>query len=464
MKSLYLNGGAIVDKGKVYSEEEFKEVADKIKNIYNEGAIIIIIDDKSAQTAISIVSSMIADMDIIILDERYAKKTLDQLIEKYKIDGVMGSRKTLQSNSDIVNTIGYGIHHMRLSWEKEYKANRKPIVLLNTSGSSSDSKFVALTQKNIESNTISIGKYLNPSKNTRTINNLPLSYSYGLSVLNTTLAAGGMYNIARETSYLRQEFWDSCKQYCITDFSGVPRTYSDIIDLELITYMPSSLCQITQAGGRLSTKYQEILLEYSRSNEIKLFIMYGQTEASARLTYLELTKNADKMGSVGKPIPGVTLVSQNENANSESELIFKGQNISMGYIKNLTELKEKKDQNKGILKTGDIGVSDQEGFIYIKGRKSRLCKINGKRISLDSIEYSLSNVNIETVCISNDIKITVLCHGKHDEEVCKKIKQTIKSTTDIPKATVEVVMEANIVYTDSGKIAYGKLEELYYAN
>ena len=102
--------------------------------------------------------------------------------------------------------------------------------------------------------------------------------------------------------------------------------------------------------------------------------------------------------------------------------------------------------------------------IYIKGRKSRFCKINGKRISLDSIESSLNYADIDSVCISNDIKITVLCHDDLDEEIEKHIKRVIKATTEIPMAMIEVVMKADIVYTNSGKIAYGKIKEKYYVN
>jgi long-chain acyl-CoA synthetase len=439
---------------------------EQIKSIYKKGSLIIVIDDKSAQSALSIIGAIIAEMDVMILDERHARKTLKRTINEYKVNGVIGSIKSLQMYYEEIQTIGYGINCKKLKIEQESEENGTPLplILLNTSGSSGNSKFVALTHKNLESNTQSICKYLNPSKKTRTINSLPLSYSYGLSVLNTTLAAGGMFSISKETSYIRQEFWNSCEYYGITDFSGVPKTYSDIIGLGLIEYMPRSICQITQAGGRLATKYQQKLLEYSVANRIKLFIMYGQTEASARLTYLELTKDSNKIGSVGKPIPGVTLISENENFKQASELIFKGKNISLGYIDNIDKLKKRKDVNKGTLKTGDIGTMDKDGFIYIKGRVSRFCKINGKRISLDSIESSLNTLNIEAICISDDIKITVLCPGKHDQEMAKQIKKLIKETTDTPTAMIDIIMNKEIIYTDSGKVAYGKIKEQYYAN
>ena len=464
MKSVYLNGGAIVDREKIYIDDDFKKIMERIKNIYGKGSLIIVIDDKSTQSALSIIGAIIAEMDVMILDERHAKKTLKCTINEYKVNGVIGSIKSLQMYYEESQTIGYGIKCKKLKVEQEDEKNGTPLILLNTSGSSSNSKFVALTHKNLESNTQSICKYLNPSKKTRTINSLPLSYSYGLSVLNTTLSAGGMFSISKETSYIRQEFWNNCEYYGITDFSGVPKTYSDIIELGLIEYMPNSICQITQAGGRLATRYQQKLLEHSLSNKIKLFIMYGQTEASARLTYLELTKDSNKIGSVGKPIPGVTLISEKENYKQASELIFKGENISLGYIDNIDKFKKRKDENKGILQTGDIGTIDKDGFIYIKGRISRFCKINGKRISLDSIESSLNALSIEAICISDDIKITVLCPGNHDQEVAKQIKKAIKETTDTPTAMIDIIFNKEIIYTDSGKVAYGKIKEEHYAN
>ena len=111
--------------------------------------------------------------------------------------------------------------------------------------------------------------------------------------------------------------------------------------------------------------------------------MYGQTEATARLSYINLTKEPHKIGSIGRVIPNVILMKpKNTNKNIEEELVFKGKNISLGYFNNITELEDAIDQNKGILKTGDLGFIDKDNCITITGRKSRFCKIDGRRISL----------------------------------------------------------------------------------
>ena len=317
---------------------------------------------------------------------------------------------------------------------------------------------MGLTHDNLIQNCKSICKYLDNNHNSVAINNLPCSYSYGLSVLNTTMYKGGKFVISNEKSFLRKEFWDDAKFYSVTDFSGVPTTYKTLINLDLDKLLPKTILRITQAGGKLDVEIQKKLLILSRQRNCQFFVMYGQTEATARLSYLNLTKEPHKIGSIGRVIPNVILIKpKKDNKNIEEELVFMGKNISLGYFNNITELEEAFDGNKGILKTGDLGFIDKDDCITITGRKSRFCKIDGRRISLDSIEMELLKDFSNVAVVSNDEKLFIV---KEDLDSIQKskIKQKIKSFCSINKVRISVV-KTNIPITNSGKISYSKLLE-----
>ena len=118
------------------------------------------------------------------------------------------------------------------------------------------------------------------------------------------MRSGGTFIVSEQPSHLRQQFWDDMNTYRVTDFSGVPSTYNEIVEREFMDLFPESIVNLTQAGGKLDIEMQNVLLNRCKMTDINLYIMYGQTEASARLTYLKLTEDQGKIGSVGKVIPG----------------------------------------------------------------------------------------------------------------------------------------------------------------
>ena len=222
--------------------------------------------------------------------------------------------------------------------------------------------------------------------------------------------------------------------------------------------LPKTIIRITQAGGKLDIEIQKKLLVLSRQRNCQFFVMYGQTEATARLSYINLTKEPHKIGSIGRVIPNVILMKPKKtNKNIEEELIFKGKNISLGYFNNITELEDAIDQNKGILKTGDLGFIDKDNCITITGRKSRFCKIDGRRISLDSIEMELLKDFSNIAVVSNDEKLFIVSEDL-DSKQQSKIKQKIRSFCSINKTRISF-MQTNIPLTNSGKISYSKLLE-----
>lgn len=273
------------------------------------------------------------------------------------------------------------------------------MLLMSTSGSTGSPKLVRQSYENVLSNTQNIIKYLNINYKHTTITSLPISYVYGLSVINTHLFAGGKI-VLTNSSMVEKKFWELVNNFKVNNFSGVPYNYS-IIEKIFRKKIPISLKYSTQAGGKINEALLNKIKNIYKKNKLKLYVMYGAAEATSRMSYLNYNFLEKKLGSVGKPIPGgkFYLLDKNEKLISKSfekgELIYKGKNVCMGYSVKLKDL-SLPDLNKGVLKTGDIAYRDRNHFYYIVGRKNRYTKIYGIRVDLSELEFILSKNGIET--------------------------------------------------------------------
>ena len=192
--------------------------------------------------------------------------------------------------------------------------------------------------------------------------------------------------------------------------------------------------------------------------------MYGQTEATARMSYLPVQFLETKLGSIGKGIPGGTLFLVDDDKqmilhpNVVGELVFKGDNVCLGYAETLDDL-YRGDENKGVLYTGDLAYFDEDGFFYISGRKKRFLKLYGNRISLDYVEQLLNPYLKEKVCIGkNDEKLIILTTDvKYDE---KQIIDFLSEKTNIIRTAFKVVKIKSIPRSDTGKILYKQLLDI----
>ena len=200
-----------------------------------------------------------------------------------------------------------------------------------------------------------------------------------------------------------------------------------INDLKHIKYL-------TQAGGKLDTKLnKKILANFCNKNK-NFYVMYGATEATARMSFLPPEFSNKKIGSIGIPIPGGKFWIEDDKKNKIKEnnqlgeLIYSGKNVCLGYANNIQDL-TKGDENKGILRTGDIAKKDKDNFYYIVGRKDRNVKIHGSRINLAELEYNILDLGIHSVCkINEENKITIFVKEFKDE---KKLKNYLSENTQL---------------------------------
>ena len=335
-------------------------------------------------------------------------------------------------------------------------------LLLTTSGSTGSPKLVRLSYKNIEANARSIIEYLDINSNERAITSLPMHYSYGLSIINTHLMAQATI-LLTDHSIVSKEFWQFFDSEGATSFAGVPYTYQILKQFRLLRKELPTLKTLTQAGGRLAPELVQEFSEQSRSAGRKFFVMYGQTEATARMSYLPVDKAQGKYGSIGIAIPGGKFKLFDEEGREivesevDGELVYFGDNVSLGYAEVKSDL-EKGDENNGELHTGDIARRDEDGFYYITGRKKRFVKLYGNRINLDAVEQLLKSMDGgEYVCSGNDDNLIV--YTTHPVKI-ESIIQFLSEKTGINGLAFSVKEIAEIPKNSSGKILYAELFNL----
>jgi acyl-CoA synthetase (AMP-forming)/AMP-acid ligase II len=259
--------------------------------------------------------------------------------------------------------------------------------IIYTSGTTGAPKGVMLSHRNLVSNVRSIVQYLQLGPRDIAAMTLPFYYVYGNSVLHTHLAAGGTVAWSGTLAF-PSKVLQSIERYRCTGLPGVPSTFARLVQLDSLgAYDLGSLRYVTQAGGAMSPALTDKLR--AALPGVRIVIMYGQTEASARLAWLPPEDLHRKPGSAGKAIPGVTLAVVDSEGNEVprgvvGEIVARGDNIMLGYWR-APEETARALRPEG-LRTGDLARMDEEGFIYIVGRDSEMIKSGAHRIGPREIE------------------------------------------------------------------------------
>jgi long-chain acyl-CoA synthetase len=256
-------------------------------------------------------------------------------------------------------------------------------LLLSTSGSSGSPKLVRLSHRAVQANAASIARFLELGPGECAITTLPPHYSYGLSVINSHLQAGARI-VLTERSALERPFWEQVSAAGVTSLAGVPSFYQLLHRTGFDRRELPALRTLTQAGGKLDDKLARWLLDLAAQRGWRVFVMYGQTEATARISYVPPESLANKIGAIGIAIPGGALSLDP----TTSELVYAGPNVMMGYAENRADL-GLGDALAGVLRTGELGRVDDEGYFYLTARLKRFVKLAGHRVDLDAVEQML---------------------------------------------------------------------------
>jgi len=401
----------------------------------------------------------------LLLDSHLDKEFIEDLAKEYRPAYFWLPEEMQMGFVDLMpvyKSSGYVL--LKTEYDCGYELNDMLALLLTTSGSTGSPKLVRQSYENIKANMEAIAEYLEIDENERPITTLPMSYTYGLSIINSHLCKGAAI-IMTEKSLLQKEFWEQLKTFAATSFGGVPYTYEMLNKLRFFQMDLPSLKIMTQAGGKLSPELHKKFAEYAIEKNKRFVVMYGQTEATARMSYLPYNKSLEKYGSMGIAIPHGRFALQDENGDFISEphvvgeLVYYGKNVTLGYAECGEDLK-KGDERHGVLLTGDMAKFDEDGYYYIVGRKKRFLKIFGKRINLDETEHLLKQHfgYMDFACAGKDDKMYIFLI---DSEISQDVKRFIAEKTGLNSIAFKVKQIESIPKNDAGKTIYADLVKFY---
>ena len=437
----------IASDGQQYSYKWLLEYGDAVAQQAAPRSLVFLIGSNTPQCIAGYVGFIRRGAVPVLINHTVSQEMIDQLIDAYKPEYVYRPNAELND---------YELSQLATRYSQLYPELG---LILTTSGSTGSPKFVRLTYENLFSNAESIAQYLEITSDDRAITTLPMTYSYGLSIINSHLISGACI-ILTDAPIIGKEFWALFKEQNPTTFGGVPFVYDMLKKLRFARMNCPSLKYITQAGGHLSAELVKEYEDICKQKGIKFIVMYGQTEATARMAYMPWDKLEGRENSIGIAIPGgeFFLVDDEGSVIDQpevpGELCYRGPNVSLGYATCREEL-AKGDENGGVLHTGDVAKRDAEGFYYIVGRKKRFLKIFGNRVNLDEVQTLLLKRGIEAACVGKDDAMKVYVVTGTD---CNAVRQLLAELTHLNLSAFTVLNIDAIPRNDAGKILYSKLE------
>ncbi len=422
-----------------YKSITYKNLLDdteKLEKIFKKKEIILIFSENCYEFFVCYVAAIRENQVLMLVNSKTNEVDILDILNRYDPDYVFCQNIKKYKNYSIKLNFG-SFHLLKKNQVKKYKINKELSCLLSTSGTTGVKKFVKLSVKNILSNSTEISKSLNINQNDTSITTMPPYYSYALSVINTHLMNGAKI-IINNFSLVDRNFWDLFKYYKPNNLNGVPYTFQILDKIKFEKMEIGCLRYITQAGGKLESKLRDKFIETCEKKKIRFNIMYGQAEASPRISIMPWKLLKKFPSSVGRALPGgsVSIDRKRKFNTKEGEIIYRGKNVFFGYSSSNKDLKKKNEINY-VLKTGDLGFMNKNKLIFITGRKKRITKIFGIRISLDQLECELKKNNYNCICEGDDSKIIFKLINKKKVNI-NKFNQVIKNITELSPKFFEV--------------------------
>jgi acyl-coenzyme A synthetase/AMP-(fatty) acid ligase len=449
------------DRGQSISYQELKVFSDNIGEKLKKRVLAFCLCENSVGSAVGYLSFLRNNVVPLMLDRKIDVELLTHLIEVYKpayIYCPKDMQESFEDYDDVYEAYSYVLKQAKDMVDTTLYDELG--LLLTTSGSTGSPKLVRQSYSNIQSNAEAIAAYLELDETERPVSTLPMNYTYGLSIINSHVLVGATILLTDKTMAMKH-FWDFMKENKATSFGGVPFTYEMLKKVRFFRMDLPDLRYMTQAGGKLSPELHREFAEWTQEKGKKFIVMYGQTEATARMGYLPAEMSLKKYGSMGKAIPGgkFILIDVNGNEITEpeqvGELVYEGDNVTLGYAECREDL-AKGDERSGKLVTGDMAKMDEDGYYYIVGRKKRFLKIFGNRVNLDEIDQLIKQhfAGIDCASTGVDDKMKTFIT---DADLIIEVQQYLSDTTHLSQSAFDVVYISEIPKNEAGKTLYKEL-------
>lgn len=426
-------------------EQLVEDVAQIVAMLETPKKVVVgIICRNDYKTIVHYVAALQAGHAVMLINDDLAVAMLENIVTHYEPAFLLGA--TMHDAYEEITE-----QFFKKRQQPTYSVHKDLALLLSTSGTTGSPKYVRLSYKNIQANTESIVDYLELDEHERPVINLPLSYSYGISIVNSHLQVGATLLLTSKSVKL-PSFWYFVNEFKGTSIAGVPFTYQLLNRLGFVDMELPSLKTLTQAGGHLDVYLVDKFNQYAVATNRKFYVMYGQTEAAPRIAYVPYERLADKLGTIGIPVPGGRF----ELADT-GELYYYGDNVMMGYATEARDLANG-DEYDGCLPTGDLATIDEEGYTTLIGRMKSFIKIKGLRINLHDVEKTVAKkFGVTVACVGNDQQlVAVIEHGD-----ASRVKRFLCQLYNLHANYVQVESVEELPHLHTGKVDYKSMKQLY---
>ncbi len=445
------------DCGRTATYETWYAHADELGGIVPSRSLAAIVCRNTIGSALSYLCCLQRRVVPLLLDEAMDDELKQSLLAAYRPEFIFCPHGT-ENGEPLYSLYDYDVYRHNDTSPALYEDLG---LLLTTSGSTGSPKLVRLSYDNLQSNAASIAQYLELTAVDRPVSSLPMHYTFGLSVINSHVLCGAAECLTTATVF-DAAFWQFCKEKRVTSIAGVPFTYECLRRLKFTKMDLPDLTLMIQAGGKLSKKLQKEFGQYAAATGKRFVVMYGQTEATARMSYLPPADCLRKIGSIGIAIPGGSFcILDDDHAeltepNAIGELCYDGPNVSLGYAYSADDL-QLGDERHGRLFTGDLAYCDEDGFYYIAGRKKRFVKIMGKRVNMDEVEQLFKNAfaDRDFACTGGDDDLIVFTTAP--ETSLSALEDFLVAKTSLHPSCFTIRTVAAIPKNSSGKTQYTDL-------
>lgn len=426
-------------------ELSYRELADRVDSVARRLGIhrrLVLVPGANDVEAIVTYLGALAGGHAVLLAPGGNARAIDGLVATYDPDVVarsVGGEWLLDERRD----------------RPAHKLHPDLALLLSTSGSTGSPKLVRLSYENLQANATSIIEYLGVPPSDRAATTLPMHYCYGLSVVHSHLLAGAAL-ILTDLSVVDACFWDLFREAGGTTFAGVPHTF-DLLDRVGFAKMQlPRLRYITQAGGRLAPESVRRYAELGRSQGWDFVVMYGQTEATARMAYLPPSLAASHPEAIGIPIPGGTFAVEpvpEADGRDVGELVYYGPNVMLGYAESPVDLAA--GRTVQALRTGDLARQAPDGLYEIVGRRSRFVKIVGLRVDLQRVEELLGEIGIVAYTTSAGDELVIAF--ERGSVSADEVTRLVADRCGVPRGAVHAGAIDEVPRLPNGKPDYAAL-------